>query len=113
MPGWTLQPPVPWLPSAAESSSRRCVACVPNVGCVAQDVVAPGVDDGAYWLLAMLAAVSKSNAAAARHVLAAVGIGAVVRPDFGVRRLIEQGIHERTGVDGGERRLQRRVRCML
>src|SRR5262245_37768367 len=102
MLGWTDQPPGRNLLSVA--GSRACVACPSGPVCVAPGAVVRGVGGVAYWLLATLAAVSKSKAAAARHVLAAVAIRAVVRPDLGLRRLVEQGIDERTGFDGGEGR---------
>src|SRR3954447_19728226 len=98
MLGWTAQPPVRKRRlSVSAATSRPCVACVaagvarvvPGV-CVGLEVVG-----GASWLLATLAAVSRSRAAAARHVLTAVGIGAVVRPGPGFRRLVEQRIYER------------------
>src|SRR5689334_1637754 len=108
MLGWTAQPPVRNRLLSVVAKSRACRASV--VSGVVRGI-APGPVDvvGAYWLLATLAAVSRSKAAAARHVLAAVGIGAVVRPDPGFRRLVEQRIHDRAGLDGGKRRFERRV----
>src|SRR6185503_19619245 len=115
MLGWTLQPPARNRLSVAAAGSRACVARVSGAACVASGVVcvARGVAGAAYWLLATLAAVSKSKAAAARDVLAAVGIRAVVGPDLGFRRLVEQGIDDRTRLDGGEGRFQGRVRGAL
>src|SRR3954467_6617481 len=112
MLGCTAQPPERNRPLSVLAKSRACRASV--VSGVVRGVPAGAVGGvGAYWLLATLAAVSRSKAAAARHVLAAVRIGAVVRPDPGFRRLVEQRIYDRTGLDGGKRRFERRVRRAL
>src|SRR5262249_49264703 len=118
MLGWTAQPPVRNRLSVAVVVPRSCVCGGLGAVCGAPSVVGlPLVEGlpvaGAYWPWATLAAVSKSRAAGIRHFLAAVGIRAVVGPGLGFRRLVEERIHDRARLDGGERRLQHRVRGAL
>src|ERR1051326_2052497 len=117
MLGWAPRPPVRNRLSEAVVE-RSCVCGALGTVCGAPSVVGfPVVAGlpvaGAYCPLATLAAVSKSRAAATRHVLAAVGIRAVVGPDLRFRHLVEERIDDRARLDGGERRFQRRVRGAL